>query len=113
MINCRQENVDFNKIFIDTIWSPIVKMMGFHGQLIKFIKHFNSSISGKPPTMKSSNIVTQNCMDITQCTVFLQRGSCIYREKSYGMSHGFYYKISMILKWPELEFSKINVLGAF
>ena len=46
-------------------------------------------------------------------TVFLQRGSCIYSEKSYGMSHGSYYKIFMILRWPELEFSKIDVFRAF
>ena len=50
---------------------------------------------------------------ILQCTVFLQRGSCIYSEKSYGMSHGSYYKIFMILRWVELEFSKINVFRAF
>ena len=46
-------------------------------------------------------------------TVFLQRGSCIYSEKSYGLFHGSYYKIFMILRWPELEFSKINVFRAF
>ena len=39
--------------------------------------------------------------------VFLQRGSCMYSEKSYGMSYGSYNKISMILRWPELEFSKV------
>ena len=43
-----------------------------------------------------------------QYTVFLQRGSCIY-----GMSLGSYYKILMILRWPELEFSKINVIREF
>ena len=48
-----------------------------------------------------------------QCTVFLHRGSCIYIEKSYGMSHGSYYKISMILRQVELEFSKINVFRGF
>ena len=37
----------------------------------------------------------------------------IYGEKSYGMSLGSYYKIYMILRWPELEFSKINVIRAF
>ena len=29
------------------------------------------------------------------------------------MSNGSYYKIFMILRWPELEFSKINVFRAF
>ena len=48
-----------------------------------------------------------------RCTVFLQRGSCIYSEKSYGMSYGSYYKISIILRWVELEFSKMNVFRAF
>ena len=49
-------------------------------------------------------------------TVFLQRGSCIYSEKSYGMSHGSYYKIFMILRWPEFEFSKNchqSILGPY
>ena len=49
----------------------------------------------------------------SRCTVFLQRGSCIYDEKSYGMSLGSYYKILVILRWPELEFSKLNVFRAF
>ena len=31
-------------------------------------------------------------------TVFLQRGSCIYGEKSYGMSLWSYYKIFMIFR---------------
>ena len=48
-----------------------------------------------------------------QCTVYLQRESCIYGEKSYGMSLGSCYKILMIFRQPELEFSKLNVIGAF
>ena len=36
-------------------------------------------------------------------TVFLQRGSYIHSEKCYGMSHGSYYKISMILRQQELD----------
>ena len=48
-----------------------------------------------------------------QCTLFLHRGLCMYSKKSYGMSHGSYYKIFMILRWPEVKFSKIDVFRAF
>ena len=37
----------------------------------------------------------------------------MHSEKSYGMSHGSYYKIAMIFRWPGLEFSKTNVTRAF
>ena len=50
---------------------------------------------------------------ILHSTVFLQIGSCIYCEKSYIMSLGYHYKICRILRWPELEFSKIDVFRAF
>ena len=80
----------------------------FLGSLI-FNEWCSSLVGGLMPTTFKGTITGAT----DGCTVFLQRGSCIYSKKSYGMCHGSYYKIFMILRWLELEFSKINVFGAF
>ena len=64
-------------------------------------------------SMNRGKIKGERVFEIVHYTVFLPRGSCIYSEKSYGMSQGSYYKIFIILRWVELEFSKINVFRAF
>ena len=57
-------------------------------------------------SLNRGKIKGERVFEIVHCTVFLPRGSCIYSEKSYGMSRGSYCKTFMILRWVEFKFPK-------